>query len=296
MKRRVWKKWPIKQIEISNDNYPLSLKKIKKPPQKLFYRGEWHKGIFDKSLAIVGSRKMSSYGQRVIERLMPDLVKQGVVIISGFMYGVDSWSHQSCLDLGGITVAVLGNGLDVLYPARQDKLYEEILKKGGLIISEYEKNQAPALWTFPQRNRIVAGLSSLGTLVVEAGLKSGSLITARITKEQGKKLWAVPGGIDVSVSKGTNWLIKAGQAKMLTEVSDILAIDKKDEESAQMDWLNQLSPAEKEVIECLEVESMSLDELSRKIGKSVSQLSVLTSMMEMEGKIREDGGKFYQPI
>ncbi|MBU1129735.1 DNA-processing protein DprA [Patescibacteria group bacterium] len=284
--------WKIKKIEITDKEYPESLKKIKRPPKILYYRGNWNVDIFEKSIAVVGSRRVTRYGKGVIDKFIPGLVAENITIISGFMYGVDSLSHQKCLEFGGKTVAVLGSGLDVLYPQENEKLYSQILKQGGLMISEYEKDFRAALWTFPQRNRIVAGLSSLGTLIIEAGIKSGSLITARLTKEQKKEVFAVCGQIDSKVSEGTNWLIKTGQAKMVTEAADIFGkgVEVKTE---QMDMWGKLDKKEREIVDLLSSEGLSIDEIGRKLGKNVAELSVITSMMQMKNLIEEEGGKFY---
>lgn len=189
---------------------------------KYFYRGEWSEEIFKKSIAIVGSRRMTRYGKEVVDNFIASFVANGATTISGFMYGVDTEVHQKTVDYGGKTVAVFGCGLDVIYPLENEKLYQQILETGGLTISEYEASAKPHLWKFPQRNKIVASLASLGVLVVEAGDKSGSLITAKLAKKMGKKVYAVPGPITSSTSEGTNVLIKEGEAIMVTEPGDII--------------------------------------------------------------------------
>lgn len=217
---RDWKKWKINIIKKSD--FPNQLKEIKNCPDKLYYRGIWNNKIFERSLAVVGSRRMSRYGQEVVAKFMPELVANKITIISGFMYGIDTESHKKCLEYEGNTVAVLGNGLDILVPAENGDLYSKILEKGGLVISEYETNFHPTRWSFPQRNRIVSGLSTLGILIVEAGIKSGSLVTARIGIGQGKKIYAVPGQITSSTSKGTNYLIENNLGHMITSTEDII--------------------------------------------------------------------------
>lgn len=214
-----WTDWPIKIINKSN--FPKQLKEIKNCPEKLFYRGNWDNKIFDKSLAIVGSRRMSQYGKEVVAKFMPKLVANRITIISGFMYGIDTESHQKCLEFGGITVAILGGGLNLFTPSENYNLYSEILNNNGLVISEYEACFQPTLWSFPQRNRIVSGLSTLGILVVEAGMKSGSLITARMGREQGKNVYVVPGQLNNSIAEGCNYLIKNNLGKITTSVTDI---------------------------------------------------------------------------
>lgn len=284
-----FKKWEIKKVD--KKDFPPQLKVIKNCPEFLYYRGNWDNKIFEKSLAVVGSRRMSRYGQEISKKMVSELVIQKISIISGFMYGVDTQSHLSALEMGGITVAVLGGGLNVLTPLENEKLYWQILENKGLIISEYEKDFQPTLWSFPQRNRIVSGLSSLGVLVVEAGLKSGSLVTARIAREQGKKVWAIPGQIGCSVAEGTNYLIKNNLAKMVTEASDI--VDKKIN-NIQETIFESVDPLENAIIKLLKIEAQSIDELCLKLGiEDTSKVMIKINLMSLEGKINEENGKVY---
>ena len=284
-----FKKWEIKKVD--KKDFPPQLKVIKNCPEFLYYRGNWDNKIFEKSLAVVGSRRMSRYGQEISKKMVSELVMQKISIISGFMYGVDTQSHLSALEMGGITVAVLGGGLNVLTPPENEKLYWRILENKGLIISEYEKDFQPTLWSFPQRNRIVSGLSSLGVLVVEAGLKSGSLVTARIAREQSKKVWAIPGQIGCSVAEGTNYLIKNNLAKMVTEASDI--VDKKIN-NIQETIFESVDPLENAIIKLLKIEAQSIDELCLKLGiEDTSKVMIKINLMSLEGKINEENGKVY---
>lgn len=283
--------WPINTIEIDDINYPSSLKKIKNPPKKLYYRGNFDKNIFEKCIAVVGSRKNTKYGQSVVETLVPKLVNEKITIVSGFMFGIDSLAHLSCIEYGGKTIAVLGNGLNVIYPSSNNKLYSQILDSGGLIMSEYESDFKPVLWSFPQRNRIVAGLANLGILVIEAGEKSGSLITARIGMEERRKIYCVPGPINSNVSTGTNQLIKEGLAKMVTSVEDIIEGQK--DKHSQMNLFSQMSAEEKNIASELCREPMTADELSKSLKIEINSLLTKLSMMEMQGIIEEQGGKYY---
>ena len=282
-----WKNWPIKIIK--KIDFPRQLKEIKNCPDKLFYRGSWDNNIFTKSLAVVGSRRMSRYGKEVIAKFMPELIANKICIISGFMYGVDTESHLKCLEFGGKTVAVLGGGLDILTPPENDNLYSQILGAGGLVISEYKPDFQPTLWSFPQRNRIVAGLSSLGVLVIEAGIKSGSLITARMGREQGKNVYAIPGQINNSIAEGTNYLIKNDLAKMTLSVEEIIGSHK----ILQENFFESLNPLENEIIKFLKIESLSVDELSKKLGKSVIETGIKIGMMSLQNIIFEENGKIY---
>jgi DNA processing protein len=285
-----WREWEIKIVKSGDDNFPESLKVIKNKPRRLYYRGEWDSKLFDKSLAIVGSRRMTRYGKEVLEKFIPDLVANKITIISGFMYGVDSWAHQLTVESGGKTVAVLGGGLDELTPTENDKLYSQIVNNGGLVISEYEADFKPTLWSFPQRNRLVAGLASLGVLVVEADIKSGSLITARMAVEQKKKLWAVPGMITAKMSNGTNFLIAQGEARVALTANDIIG-DKAKIEQLKLEIA--LPVKQKLVWDLIEAEPMTIDEISRQLGLEIAEVSVVISQMTIEGLITEEMGKIY---
>ena len=283
------KKYPINEIKKSDEDFPEILRGIKNCPEKLYFRGNWDKVLFEKSLAIVGSRKMTRYGQGAVAKFMPTLVAKGVSVISGFMYGVDSEAHKQCLELGGKTIAVLGWGLD--YEAGDEKLYGEILKGGGLIISEYEPDFKATTWSFPQRNRVVSGLASLGVLIVEAGEKSGSLITARLAREQDRKVWAVPGPIDGAVSVGCNWLIKEGLAKMAISPADILEIKIKAEQTSLFE--EGLDKEERQVVECLTRESMSIDELAREMEVDINKMMTIIAKLSLDDRIEENAGRLF---
>ena len=285
-----WNEWPIKKIYFEDKYYPAILKEIKNAPKILYYRGKLDQKLFEKTLAIVGSRRLTRYGKMATEKLVAGLVNQKITIISGFMYGTDSEAHQKCLEYGGRTIAVLGNGLNVLYPPENEKLYTEILDKGGLIFSEYEPDLQPQLWTFPQRNRIVAGLATLGVLVIEAGEKSGSLITARLARQQGKKVFAVPGPITSSVSVGTNLLIQNHQAKMVLSAEDILG---KKLGTPTLFSQQALSPIEKKIFQALETEPLTADEISRLIAKDVIETGKTLSLMSLKNLISDSSGKYY---
>ena len=285
-----WSDYPIKKVNFNHKNYPKILKGIKNPPKALFFRGKLGQKIFKKSLAVVGSRRMTQYGRTAADKIIANLVAQKVTIISGFMYGLDTEAHRRCLEYGGVTVAVLGSGLNVIYPPENEKLYQQILAANGAIISEYEPEFKPQLWTFPQRNRIVAGLASLGVLVIEAGEKSGSLITARLAKEQGKKVFAIPGPITSSASVGTNQLIKNHQAKMVLDAGDILG---KKIEIQTLFSLGQLSPMEKKIYRALEAEPLGADELTKITDQNVAEVGKILSLMALKGFVHEVAGKYY---
>jgi DNA processing protein len=287
-----WKKWPIKIIE--EKDFPEYLKEIGKCPEKLYYRGEWNENLFKKVVAIVGSRQITRYGREIVDKIMPEIVSRKATVISGFMYGVDTEAHKKCLEYGGKTVAVLGGGLDEPCPSENDKLYTEILEKGGVVISEYEADFKATNWSFPQRNRIVSGLANVAAVVVEAGIKSGSLITAKLGLEQKRKVLAVPGPINSKTSEGTNWLIKTGSAKILTEPIDIFVdkISMPSQENLFKDYSN-LNDLERIIIDLLENEAMSSDEICQITRRNITEISTTLSMMLMKDLLTEEDGKFY---
>ncbi len=208
----------IKIINISDDNYPVKLKNIYAPPITIFAKGDISL-LNSKSIAIVGSREPSKYGIYVAEKFSKELSKEGITIVSGLARGIDTFAHVGALSSFGKTIAVLGSGIDVVYPKENVKYYREISEK-GLIISEYIVGTAPESKNFPQRNRIISGLSD-GVLVVEARKNSGTMITTDFALEQGKELYVIPGNITSNLSAGTNNLIKEG-AKLVTDVYEIL--------------------------------------------------------------------------
>lgn len=287
-----WKKWPINTI--NKNNFPQSLREIKKCPEWLYFRGEWNDDLFKKVVAIVGSRQISRYGQMVVDKIMPEIISKNAIVISGFMYGVDTESHKKCLEYGGKTVAVLGGGLNQPCPSDNDWLYTKILETGGAVISEYESDFKATNWSFPQRNRIVSGLANTAIVVVEGGIKSGSLITAKLGLEQNRRVLAVPGPINSKTSQGTNWLIKTGSAKILTQSSDIFEdkIAMPNQENLFKDFSN-LNDLEKIIIDLLETEALTGDKICQIINRSITEVSVTLSMMLMKDLLIEEDGKFY---
>lgn len=258
-----------------------------------FYRGNWDEKLFKNSIAIVGSRQMTKYGQFVIDKFVSDFVINGITTISGFMYGVDTEVAMKTVEYGGKNIAVFGCGLDTIYPAENEKLYSDILESGGLVVSEYEPNAKPHLWKFPQRNKIVVDFSSIGVLVIEAGLKSGSLVTAEIAKKAGKKVWAVPGPITSKVSEGCNELIKSGDARMAVSVADILGRSVKRTASSLKQISNDLNETELKIHKALQLEPLEIDEIAFKLGVGVVEIGTTLSLMAIKGLITENGGKYF---
>jgi len=210
----------IKKITIKDEEYPKLLKEIKNPPKILYVRGEILPD--DSFFAVVGTRRFSSYGKQVALEIAVDLAETGLTIISGLAPGIDTFSHQACVERGKRTIAILGTGLDEksIYPQSNLELSRKIIETKGCLISEYPPGTSGTRFTFPQRNRIISGISK-GILVIEAKEKSGSLITANYAFMQKRKVFAIPGPIFSSNSRGTHKLIKEG-AKLVENANDIL--------------------------------------------------------------------------
>ena len=202
--------------------YPSSLREIYDPPIVLYVKGGWAECLDQPCIGVVGSRKCSTYGQNAANMLARDLAQRGLTVVSGFARGIDAAAHRGALEAGGCTVAVLGTGIDEVYPRDHKKLAEEILAGGGALVSQFPLGTPPVSENFPYRNRIISGLS-LGTVVVEAAENSGSLITARLAMEQNREVFAVPGNITSRNSFGTNYLIKGAGAKLVQQWQDIAA-------------------------------------------------------------------------
>ena len=284
-------------IEIEAQEYPKLLKEIgSQAPKRLYYKGDWNEVLFEDCLAVVGSRHLTSYGRKITEQLVTEIAASGITIVSGFMYGGDEGAHRAAVRTGGRTIAVMPCGINIIHPAEQKELYNEILKNKGLIISEFGGKFLPANWTYVKRNRIVAGLSK-AILIVEAGLNSGSLITAGYAKKYGRKIFAVPGQITSEVSKGTVKLIKEG-AEVATEARDILKYynislaNLRNTGSYAKPSLN-IGKEEQEIINQLKREPMEADILARALGISVAKIGTTLSLMQLKGFINQESGKYY---
>ena len=253
------------------------LKDLTTPPKELYFAGQWQKEIFKNGVAVIGSRQMTEYGRRVIEKIIPQLVSQKQTIISGFMYGVDQYAHQICLESGGKTIAVLGWGINFKLEGFDLKLAERIIKNKGLLFSEWE-NQQPSHWTFPVRNRLVAALAKK-IIVIEAAEKSGSLITVKIAAKLKREIWAVPGPITSRLSTGTNALIAVGKAKMYLG----------DFSSARAELIKKTNP----LVNLLESDVLTANEIARKLGQPVAQIGAQLSLLTLKGQLVEKEGKYY---
>ena len=280
-------------VTIENPEYPELLKRISSPPEKIYYKGKWDASIFENCLAVVGSRRMTAYGKQITTKLVSVISNAGVTIVSGFMYGIDATAHRAAVDVGGKTIAVMPCGIDIIHPQYQESLYNEILENNGLVISEFEGDSPPAVWTYPKRNRIVAGLSK-ATMVVEAGKKSGSLITADLAKSYKRRLFVVPGPLTSLNSQGILQLIKNG-ADIVTSSEDVLASygTIRFEFPKVSSRLSSLNSIEQTVLEELQREPMGIDEISRFVKTSAAKIGTILSFMQLKGILVEERGKYY---
>lgn len=273
--------------------YPQALKEIVDAPLILFVRGNTDLlNILPKKLAVVGSRKYSSYGRTVVESLIPDLVQSGLVIVSGLALGIDALSHQATVESNGLTIAVLGSSLDLIYPQENFYLSEKILDKGGLLVSEFPPGTPPLKQHFPRRNRIIAGISD-GVLVIEAALKSGSLITAGLALDYNREVMAVPGEIFKETSQGVNRLIKEG-AQLVSSPEDILSTLKVDMMGKEKISSRILSAQEEMLLELLAGETMHIDQIAEKSSLSATESAQLISQLELVGVVQNVGGGYYR--
>src|SRR5688500_13531794 len=202
--------------------YPALLREIYDPPITIYVKGAWEACLDQPCVAVVGSRRCSTYGQNAALMLARDLAQRGVTVVSGFARGIDAAAHRGALEGGGRTLAVLGTGMGEYYPRDHKRLADEIIDRGGAIVTQFPLGTPPVAENFPYRNRIISGLS-LGVVVVEAAENSGSLITARLAIEQNREVFAVPGNITSRNSFGTNYLIKGAGAKLVQQWQDIAA-------------------------------------------------------------------------
>ena len=205
---------------LDDGSYPYLLREIADPPITLYVRGDWQACFDAPCVAVVGSRRCSTYGENASEMLARDLAANGVCIVSGLARGIDTAAHRGAIAAGGRTIAVLGTGINQVYPKENAKLIDEILESGGAVVSQFPLDTPPLKDNFPYRNRIISGLS-LGVLIIEASERSGSLITARLASEQNRDVFAVPGNITSKNSFGTNYLIKSG-AKLVQQWQDVV--------------------------------------------------------------------------
>ncbi len=284
-------RYKVKVLTCEDSTYPPRLKEIYDYPPVLYVRGNLLPKD-DPYLAVVGTRKPTVYGRQVAEEIVADLVQSKITIISGLARGIDSIAHRTALDSGGKTIAVFASGLDIVYPADNAKLAQAIMERGALV-SEYPLGIRPKADNFPQRNRIMSGLS-LGVLVVEAGERSGALITAHQAVEQNRDVFAIPGSILSPGSKGTNHLIQEG-AKLVCNCNDILEELNLTTMAQQLEIKEFLPANEKEsqVLKQLTFEPVHIDEICRCSGLTMPEVSSTLAMLELKGIVKQVGNMNY---
>ena len=295
-------KFQVHVVTCNDEEYPYTLTTIFDPPPLLYVKGaplQRHEIL----VAVVGSRRSSTYGRTVAEQLCRELTVKGVTVVSGMARGIDSAAHRGALQAGGRTIAVLGCGLNVIYPPENSQLYHEILEH-GTILSEYPLHTKPDRGNFPARNRIISGMS-LGTVVVEAGARSGALITADTALEQGRDVFAVPGNITSASSQGTNRLIKQG-AILVEHADDILnalpfeisrELGQIQPElpfnNIKMPPLPALSEEEQQVLACIETHPIHIDDITIRSQLPSGKVSAILMVLEMKNLIRQITGKMF---
>ena len=315
---RLIEKYDVSLVTLDDATYPVRLAEIYDPPLVLFLRGELHEAD-QHCVAVVGTRRPTPYGVRMAEKLAGELAARGITVISGMAAGIDAAAHRGALEAGGRTIAVFGNGVDVVYPPQHAELMDRITQH-GCVISEFEMGTKPVAGNFPHRNRIISGMT-LGAVIVEAPSKSGALITARRAADQGREVFAVPGQVGVRNSEGPHALIRDG-AKLVETVEDILvelnlpaelrqapspaAPPEPADTSAQAAQAPSpprpperqatgVSPLEKDVLSVLSPDGSFVDEIAQACRISVSEALSSLTVLELKGLIRQFSGKRFAP-
>ncbi|MEN8243198.1 MAG: DNA-processing protein DprA, partial [Chloroflexota bacterium] len=295
--QEIWDHLQSQEIDLitwQEEGYPARLKKIATPPPVIYCRGEiitqdqW-------AIAVVGTRRITPYGRQVTEDIASFLARNGVTVVSGMALGVDSIAHRAALDAGGRTIAVLGSGVDVIYPPENRGLAEEIIGRGAMI-SDYALGTPPDAGNFPPRNRIISGLS-IAVVVVEAGQRSGALITASFAADQGREVFAVPGKIHASQSKGPNRLIRDGAHPLLSPEDLLQALNLTMVAEHQTARVVLPSDAtEAALYNVLGFEPMHVDEVGSLAGLPIEKVSATLALMELKGMVRQVGSMQYVAV
>ena len=299
-----WHSKPGNRIMCSQDpDYPVLLRQIPAPPPLLYVHGDTSI-LGEPQLAMVGSRNPSASGQRTATEFAQHLSTAGLIITSGLALGIDAASHQGALDTGSPTIAVMGTGLDRVYPARNRDLARQIAEQGALV-SEFPVGTPPLAENFPRRNRIISGLS-LGTLVVEAALRSGSLISARNAGEQGREVFAIPGSIHNPLARGCHHLIRQG-AKLVETAQDVIdelgiladtcnSLSQPDERDETPGHTRELDAEYTQLLDTIGFESTSIDNLVTRSGLTPAEVSSMLLQLEMSGYIASNPGGLYNRL
>ena len=287
-----------------DEDYPELLREIYDPPILLWIKGN-RKALGRAGIAIVGTRKAGKYGRRMAKKFATELSRKGLSIVSGLAYGIDGVAHRATVQAGGTTVAVLGSGIDWIYPSDHKGLASKIVETGGAVISEFPLGTAPEMGNFPVRNRIVSGMT-LGTLVAESGIDGGSMITAKSALDQNREVFVIPHPIGHPNSVGCNSLIKRGMGKLVQNIDDILNeigvhLDQSSKENpdhntiAESRWKSKdLDKLSKQICGILENESQHIDKLAEKLEMDSHQLLSKLLELEMNGCVKQTAGKNFE--
>ncbi len=289
-------------VTLVDAGYPALLKQIYDPPILLWVRGETEV-LNEPGLAVIGTRNMTGHGRKIGTQLTTELAEQGLVINSGLAYGVDVIAHKAAMQAGGKTVAVLGSAIDKLYPKSHAEIANQIVKTGGAIITEYAPGTEAEPGFFPERNRIVSGLS-YGTLVIESSIQGGSMITAELALDQNREVFAVPHSLENLNGTGCNYLIKTGTAKLVQSAQDImdeLPIEREDEHPTfniqpkkRDNWKKlELDDLSKKICLILEDREYQIDEIADSLQFNTSRLLVALLQLEMKGIVIQKAGKIF---
>lgn len=290
-------------LALSDPGYPNMLKQIYDPPIILWMKGS-SEALNRQAVAVVGTRNPGRYGLSQAEYWSRELTGRGIGINSGLAYGIDACAHKTAVECGGSTVAVLGSGIDWIYPRKNRGLAAKMIQQGGAVITEYPPGTKPDAVNFPERNRIVSGMSH-GVLVVESGIKGGSMITARLALDQNREVFVVPHRLNYMKGEGCNFLIKMGQGKLVQTPEDILeelSLELNDEagrevtdDSASEKWRSEsLADDQKELCQTLSDGALHIDQLAEKLGTDPFKLAPKLLDLELMGLIRQKAGKYFE--
>jgi DNA processing protein len=294
---QIWERLQVQGIQVlilKDEAYPRRLKEIAQPPPVLYVRGELCPED-DWAVAVVGTRRITSYGRQVAEEVAATLARSGITLVSGLARGVDAVAHQAALNAGGRTLAILGSGVDRVYPPENRRLAEQILSRGALL-SDYPPGTPPESTNFPPRNRIISGLS-MGVVVVEAGQTSGALITASFAADQGREVFAVPGNINAPQSVGTNRLIQNGAHPLMDpqEILEVLELTMVTEQHTARVSL-PADAIEAQLFGTLGREPLHIDEIRARTDLPIEQVTATLALMELKGMVRQVGGMNYVAV
>jgi len=288
-------------VSITDNHYPTLLKHIYDPPILLWFKGD-QTVLETDGLAVIGTRNPSKYGIKQAMEWSRAIVEAGLTINSGLAYGIDSIAHDTSIRNGGKTIAVLGSGIDVIYPAKNRKLVSDMIENGSVIMSEYLPGTVPDAVNFPERNRIVSGMSH-GVLVIESGIKGGSMITARSALDQNREVFVIPHPLDQMNGEGCNYLIKTGQGKLVQTMTDILVeisvnANKRSVVSVnhpEKKWtMMSLDQELTSICQILEKEELHIDQISDKTGLPTYKILPQLLNLELQGAVKQKAGKYFE--